>query len=207
MTIRDEGDRAQIFISNLLSGTVSRLDVFVREEGDAAEEADPSDYPLFVVEASLVAKGYPHRCNDAAFVVGPTGLAFDERTDDLFVASTVDNTIFKVPDAGRRRHPVDKGTDVVPRRVKKKFLHGPLALLLAPNGDLVSSQGDAFNPDSANFNDVVELTQQGQFVARKQIDPGMPGGAFGIALELRQHGFRFAVADDNTNSLQVYDVP
>jgi hypothetical protein len=210
LTIRDEGDRAQIFVSNVRNGTVSRLDVRVRGDRDDYDydydDDDDTQAPLVVVGKAQVAVDYPHRCDAAAFVVGPTGLAFDERSGVLFVASTVDNTIFAVPDAAKRTTPVHKGTNVVPARVANAHLHGPLGLLLAPNRDLVSAQGDAINPDPNQPSEIVELTQRGQFVAQKSIDPAL-GGAFGIALQEHHRGFTFAAVDDNTASLQIYVVP
>jgi hypothetical protein len=41
----------------------------------------------------------------AAVIFGPTGLAYDNTTDMLFVASTADNTIFAVPHAGKAVSP------------------------------------------------------------------------------------------------------
>jgi hypothetical protein len=199
LTIRDFGSFAQIFVSQVRSGAVSRLDVLVRGDDDAGD-------PLVVLNAVLVAKGYRHSCDPNAFVVGPTGVAFDESSGDLFVAATGNNTIYRVSDAARRQSPSGKGTDIVPKRVADQNLHGPLALLLAPNGDTVSSQGDAINPpDSAHFSEIVELTPGGQFLAEYQVNPAA-GSAFGIALEVNPSGFVFAAVDDGTNELQIFDV-
>ena len=67
----------------------------------------------------------------AALVVGPTGLAFDEDHDVLYVASTGDNEIFAVPDARMRSTDAGIGTVIYS---DSTHLHGPLALVLAPNG-------------------------------------------------------------------------
>jgi uncharacterized cupin superfamily protein len=48
---------------------------------------------------AAAASGYAHRCDPAAFVVGPTGLALDREHEVLYVASTADNAIFAVDDA------------------------------------------------------------------------------------------------------------
>ena len=50
----------------------------------------------------MIASGYTSQENDAALILGPTGLAYDPEDDVLFVASTADNTIFAVPQAGSR---------------------------------------------------------------------------------------------------------
>ncbi|RUL75215.1 hypothetical protein EKH80_10790 [Dyella choica] len=48
----------------------------------------------------------------AALVLGPTGLAFDRTTDTLHVASTADNEIFAIPNAGVRSTKVNRGNPV-----------------------------------------------------------------------------------------------
>jgi hypothetical protein len=78
-----------------------------------------------------------------ALVLGPTGLAHDRATDILYVASTADNAIFAVPQASVRK--TDAGTGAM--IAKDGQLRGPLALALAPNGDLITSNGDAVNAD------------------------------------------------------------
>jgi hypothetical protein len=201
LTVEDEGSRAQLFVSNVLSGTVSRLDLQIRGDDDG----DPSGDPIFVEAATRIASGYTTRCDPAAFVVGPTGLALDAARDVLYVASTADNTIFAVPGAGSRQTDGGQGTNVVPDRIASRRLHGPLGLLLAPNGDLVSAQGDAVNADPNQPSEIVELTPQGRFVAQISIDPS-PGGAFGLALSPRGQGFRFAAVDDNQSSLLIWNV-
>ena len=48
-----------------------------------------------VTNVTEIAHGYAFGLNAAAFVVGPSGLAYDEEEDILYVASTADNEIFK----------------------------------------------------------------------------------------------------------------
>ena len=42
-------------------------------------------------------------------IVGPTGLAFDGRTGTLYVASTGDNSIYAISNAGRASTAVQRG--------------------------------------------------------------------------------------------------
>jgi DNA-binding beta-propeller fold protein YncE len=84
LTINDRGGIAQIFVSNVLNGTVSRLDVMI-----GASSVD-------LIQIVRVAQGYTFRTDPSALVVGPTGLAYDPATDVLYVASTGDNAIFAV---------------------------------------------------------------------------------------------------------------
>jgi hypothetical protein len=83
-------------------------------------------------------------------------------------------------------------------------LHGPLGLALAPNGDLLTSNGDAQNQDPNQLNEIVEFTATGQFVAEIQVDTtGVAGGAFGIALMKFGNTVKFAAVDDNSNTLEI----
>lgn len=190
LAVSDRGATASIFVSNVLDGTVSRIDLALGASG------------VDVVGMTTIASGYTHRCDPAALVVGPTGLALDQEADVLYVASTGDNAIYAVDDpfgtgAG------GTGSVVIQDPV---HLHGPLGLARASNGDLVTSQGDAVNPDPSQPSEIVEYTAAGRFVAQFSIDPA-PGSAFGLALApLPDDGFVFAAVDDGTNVLDVWVV-
>lgn len=191
LTIVDEGETAQIFVANALSGAVTRLDVRVFSDGVAVEDA------------KQIASGYTHACAGAAFIAGPTGLAVNLERDVLYVSSTADNIIYEVPDALRRRQDDGKG---IPRVTDTTHLHGPLGLTIAPNGDLISAQGDAFNADPAQPSEIVEFDPKGNFLFEFPVDPN-EAGAFGLALDVRGDDIHFAAVDDNQNVLDVYNAP
>jgi hypothetical protein len=193
LTINDQGPFAQVFVSNVLSGTVTRIDMFVPRGGSKPK----------VLDEVQIASGYKHTTDPNALVLGPTGLAFDAQTDTLFVASTADNAVYAIHNAAERS--TDAGTGkIIP--LDSAHLHGPLAMVLAPNGDLIVSNGDAVNPDPAQSSELVEFTQQGQFVSQFQVDP-MAGGAFGIALENTNGKIHFAAVDDVTNTVSIWTLP
>src|SRR3984957_11130646 len=127
LALDDRGDRAHIFVSNVLNGTVSRLDVVIGAKG------------LTLEKKTSIAAGYPHVPNAAALILGPTGLAYDEGTDMLFVASTADNKIYAIPHAGSRTNAATRGAVAF----ADAHLRGPLALRFAPNGHLLAANGDA----------------------------------------------------------------
>jgi hypothetical protein len=84
-------------------------------------------------------------------------------------------------------------------------LRGPLALVLAPNGDLVTANGDAVNGDPTEPSEIVELTKTGKFVGQFNVDAGQ-GGAFGIGIAMvGSDAARLAVVDDNANDIIVID--
>jgi hypothetical protein len=199
LTVEDNGSTAVVFVSDALSGSVTRLDLRVEGDGDGDR-----DDKVVVERETRIASGYGHRCDPAAFIVGPTGLALDRDDDLLYVASAADNMIFAVPnphgsgaDDGHGRGRIVVKDDV--------HLHGPLGLVRAPNGNLISAQGDAVNPDANQPSEIVEFTAGGKFVSQFSIDSS-PGSAFGLALtSAGDHTLRFAAVDDGLNVLDVWE--
>jgi hypothetical protein len=190
LTINDNGYQAQVFVSNVKSGTVSRLDLAVGS----------SD--VTVLRETRIAAGYTVQPNAAAVILGPTGLAYDRTTDVLYVASTADNQIFAVPHAGNAVSPPTRGTPIF----ANQNLRGPLALVFAPNGNLLTANGDAVNADATHPSEIVEFTKSGEFVREFNVDAGQ-GGAFGIATVLSGNPpFNFAAVDDVPNVISVYSL-
>ena len=194
LAVVDEFFFAQIFVSNVLNGTVTRLDVIPDLFGDK----------LDVISKTQIAHGYNFRPDINALVVGPTGLAYDIERDLLYVASTGDNEIFAIP------HPIFTNQDVKQGTViyqDAAHLHGPLGLVLAPNGNLITANGDAQNPGPAGTqNLLVEFTRDGKFVAQFQIDNSTAGAAFGLAINGFGNHVTFAAVDDNTAMLDIWTV-
>ena len=192
LTIHDQGELAQVFVSNVLSGTVTRIDLRIPQNGNPIVE-----------KMTQIASGYGHACNMAAVVVGPTGLAYDAAKDILYVASTSDNEIFAVSHARKTKSDGGTGTLIYQDNT---HLHGPLALALDPNGDLITANGDAINPDPTQPSELVEFTVTGQFVGQYSVDPSL-GAAFGLALNVSGNKVGFAAVDDATNVLDIWDLP
>ncbi|HSZ07202.1 MAG TPA: hypothetical protein VK794_01595 [Steroidobacteraceae bacterium] len=188
LTVDDHGSWARVFVANVLNGTVTRLTLAV------------NGHNVTVQSRVSIAAGFSHAPNAAALVLGPTGLAYDAQSDTLFVASTADNEIFAIDQAGTRSSQSNRGRLVF----AGSQLRGPLALRFAPNGHLLAANGDAVNADVAHPSEIVEFTTRGQFVREYNVDASQ-GGAFG--LDTAAHGlFNYAVIDDVTNSLTVTKV-
>jgi hypothetical protein len=188
LAVDDHGSWAHVFVANVLDGTVTRLALGI------------SGQTVTVHSRHSIAMGYTHMPNDAALVLGPTGLAYDAHTDTLFVASTADNEIFAIENAGARSSPANRGRLVF----AGSQLRGPLALRFAPNGHLLAANGDAVNADVLHPSEIVEFTKHGQFVREYNVDASQ-GGAFGLDT-LPRGPFNFAVIDDVTNNLTVSKV-
>ncbi|HEX7377622.1 MAG TPA: hypothetical protein VF278_10950, partial [Pirellulales bacterium] len=176
--------------SNVLSGTVTRIDLTIPNGGTPLVESE-----------TQIASGYTHRTDPAALVVGPTGLVFDAKTDTLYVASTGDNAIYAIRNAARTQR--DEGTGRVIYNDPTQ-LHGPLGMVQAPNGDLIIANGDAVNPDPNHSNELVEITPRGQLAGSFQLDSGPAGAAFGLAVTSDNGVTRLAAVDDDTNSVHIW---
>ena len=191
LTIDDRGSAAHIFVSNVLNGSVARLDVSVASNG------------LTLLKKTTIAIGYTHVPNAAALILGPTGLAYDLADDTLYVASTADNVIFSIAHAEHRTNPVSHGQVAF----ADEHLRGPLALRFAPNGNLLAANGDAVKSDVLHPSEIVEFTKWGRFVREYNVDSSQ-GGAFGLDTVFDGFGeFNFAVVDDVTNNLTVTQLP
>jgi hypothetical protein len=193
LTVNDRGNFAQVFVSNVLTGTVTRIDVAVHPRADTVS----------VLRVTQVASGYAFRTDPAALVLGPTGLAYDAKHDILYVASTADNAIYAIRHAGTTRSDQGKGKVIFADQTQ---LRGPVGLFLAPNGDLIETNGDAVNPDPNHSSVAVEFTPQGRFVAALSLFP-MPDANFGLLTLHTPNGLTLATANDDTNNLDFRTIP
>jgi DNA-binding beta-propeller fold protein YncE len=190
LTVNDLGAKAQVFVSNVFSGTVTRIDLKIPKHGDKVQ----------VQDMVQIASGYAHQANAAAFQVGPTGLAYNPTTKVLYVASTDDNAIFAIRNASKTRSDNGMGSLVYQDQA---HLRGPLGLALAPNGDLLTTNGDAINADPTNASDseLIEFTPTGTFVGQLSLDPGVQGAAFGLAISTGKRRLELATVNDGTNAV------
>ncbi len=190
MTVIDRGQRVTAFVSNVLNGTVSRIELAISDNG-----------VTMLPGSRVIASGYVNRTDPNALVVGPTGLAYDPNIDVLYVASTGDNAVFAIQNAASTNRNGGVGRMIY---FDAAHLHGPLALALAPNGHLVTANGDAVNADAQQPSEIVEFTVDGRFVAQMQVDTAA-GAAFGLAFGHGSKGqLQFAAVDDNTNTASVW---
>ncbi|OWK40870.1 Ig-like domain repeat protein [Fimbriiglobus ruber] len=178
----DTGTTAQVFVSNVLSGTITRLDLAI------------ANGTVTVTSKTQIASGYGTLVNPSVFVAGPAGLAYNAATDTLYVASEVDDAIYSIANASAASTDAGKGTLVVQ---DSTHLHGPLDLLLTPDGYLTVANADSVNVDPNQPSEIVEYTTAGQFVTQFSVDPNN-GGAFGLGVDvLAGGGLQFAAVDDN----------
>jgi hypothetical protein len=152
MAVATHGSVAQLFVANVLNGTVAangkvvhrgtilRLTLMV---------GGPN--PPRLVNITEIGSGFPERTDPAALVVGPTGLGLSNGS--LYVANAVVSSINAIPGAATRASSAGTGRVVT----SGGKVNDPLGLTIAPNGDVLSVNG-------ANGL-VVETTPAGKQVA------------------------------------------
>ena len=191
MTIAPGRRQVQLFVTNVLNGTVAGHGAVVHR-GTVVRVTLRlrGNRPPRRVGTTVVGSGFAEKTDPAALVVGPTGLALG-RNGSLYVADTLPNRLAVIPDALALPHTLGRGMTVT----RGGALRAPLGLALAPNGDLVSA--------NAGNGNLVETTPHGRQVNVRTVDrSGSPRGAgalFGLALP-GPHSLVFV--DDATNTLQ-----
>ena len=191
MATVDLGDYASVFISNAMTGSITRLNFKVNPTG------------LVLIEEKTIASGFTHRADPAALFITPTGLVYDATRDTLYIASSGDNAVFAVNNPIYRSQDAQTGHLIYQDNV---HLHGALAMAQAPNGDLLVSNNDVINVDPNQPSEIVEFTRDGRFVKELPVDPNL-GGAFGLAVHGKHNGgATFAAVDDNASTLTIWQL-
>jgi hypothetical protein len=193
MTSVSFGNLAQLFVTNVLNGTVAANGKVVhRGTVLRLTMALYGSQPPAVKNITKIGSGFPQRTDPAALVIGPTGVALN-RHGTLFVANSLVNKINAIPNAVFRSH--SAGTGFVVSSGGK--LNDPLGLILAPNGNVLTVNG--------NDGRIVETTQGGMQVASRFLDKsGSPPGAgalFGLAVAPFGSGVYYV--DDAVNTLRL----
>lgn len=192
MTAFDQGALATLFVTNVLNGTVAAGGDIVHGGAIVRIGLDTSGRIPRMTSETVIGSGFPERTDPAALVIGPTGVGLGG-DGTLYVADSLDNRIAAIPNALRRHASAGTGATVSANGA----LNDPLGLTLAPNGDILTVNGDD------GF--MVETTPRGAQVAAKLVDnTGSPPGSgtlFGLAVIPGQRGVYFV--DDGSNSLNL----
>jgi hypothetical protein len=198
MALNDRGTTAQLFISNIFDGsgnfdgTITRLDVAL------------SPSAITVLKATTIASGYTSHADAAGVVVGPAGLAYDSYRDILYVAAEGDDAIYALKGAGHATSSLGTGQLIYGNQ---SVLHGPLGLIFAPNGNLLTANADpATFPPNADTSEIIELTRTGSLVREFSIDPNA-GSAFAIAIANKGPINQFAYVDDFVSNCTIWNLP
>ncbi len=194
MAVIDNGDSAKLFVSNVGFGIGTSGDPTVHNKATVLrlDLTIPAGKPPAVVAKTIIADGLPAQADPSVFLIGPTGLALGAK-GELYVSDAIGNRVIAVPDAATRTTSAGTGREIS----KGGFLNRPLALAMAPNGNLLAINGlDGY---------VVEIDPaSGKQLAKSLIDgdeaqtPPGSGDLFGIAMNPDGKGFYYVEDDMNT---------
>ncbi|MFI2200434.1 hypothetical protein ACH47Z_06535 [Streptomyces sp. NPDC020192] len=194
MTAASHGDRTELFVTNVLNGTVAGGGEVDRGTVLRITLRRHDDQPPEWVRTTTIGSGFAEKTDPAALVVGPTGVGL-AKNGSLYVADTVRNRITVIPHAVTRESSAGTGRVVS----GDGRLNGPLGLVIAPGGHILTVNG--------GDGDVVETTPAGRQVAFRQLDnSGTPPGAgalFGLVVDLDHDAVYFV--DNATNFLNVLE--
>ncbi len=199
MAALDGGNRASLFVTNVLNGTVAgggnivNQGTVVRLDLEISKKSMPN-----LQQMTVIGSGFAERTDPAALVIGPTGVALSEghRPDHggqlLYVADSLNNRIVAIEE------PLTRNTSDGTRRTVSKngALNDPLGLTLAPHGDILTTNG--------NDGYMVETTPNGRQVVKVQLDNsgGNEAGALFGLVAVSGQGVYFV--DDATNTLNLF---
>jgi hypothetical protein len=230
MTARDDGDKAQLFFSNVLNGNVATAAADTPVNAGTVVRMTLSTPPQgsgipSVIETIVIGSGFSEENDPAALIIGPTGLGLANSQDEggnsqggdsqsarrhhgdgnsqggdeggnggngttLYVTDTVNSRIARIDGASDRNSSAGIGHTVS----TGGSLKGPLGLIIAPNGDILTvNSGDG---------NIVETTPHGIQTATALLAPAGAGSLFGLALVPDGSGIYFV--DDSENQLNLF---
>jgi hypothetical protein len=193
MAAVDHGGWAQLFVTNVLNGTVAA-------NGAVVDRGTVLRISLLIVPGRapirtgsvVVGSGFAERTDPAALVVGPTGVAVGQ-DGTLYVADTAGNRITAIRDAVDRHSSGGTGRTVT----SGGALNAPLGLVLGPHGTILTVNGGDGR--------LVATAADGRQVQTVLLDAtGTPPGAgalFGLAVKPGTDDVYFVDDDANTLSL------
>ncbi|MEO8888319.1 MAG: hypothetical protein ABI429_03370 [Jatrophihabitantaceae bacterium] len=197
MTSVSFGDITELFVTNVLNGTVAAGGHTVHRGTVVRLILDVTHAGPRVLANTVIASGFAERSDPAALVVGPTGVGLAPN-GTLYIADTAGNTIRAVPDALFRSN--DAGTGYKLSHADSA-LNGPLGLAVAPGGDILTvNSGNGLLVDTAPTGTQVATIALDRTVSAPGASPGA-GALFGLAVAPHKHGIYFV--DDNTNQLDL----
>jgi len=196
MAVIDKGSTATLFVSNTGFGvgssdgtplvvnqaTVLRLELSI-EDGK----------PPVVTKQTVIASGFGEQADKDVFIIGPTGLALG-RGGVLYVSDALGNRVAAIPDAITREDSAGTGKDIT----KDGLLRRPLAMVMAPNGHLVVTNG--LNGQVVEIDPETSKQIYARWVdLNKAQSPPGSGDLFGIAMTESGDGFYYV--EDEVNML------
>lgn len=184
----DNGNSASLFVSNSINGVVSRFDFKIYQRGI------PS---IKLVRATQIAGGYTGSGAATTNLQGPAGMSYDQATDTLYVASTLDNAVFAVKRATRISNNATPGVIAV----NSAQVQSPTGVSLSPSRTLLVA-GDLSN----GMTGLAEFNLSGSYITNLSTGT-LAGGSSSVTWQPSMYGFGPEVVQLNANDNTVQFLP
>jgi len=193
-TVVITGQRAQLFVTNVLNGTRAAGGKVVNR-GTVLRitlSCCLASTPPVRLKTTTIGSGFPQRSDPNAFLLGPTGVGLGAH-GILYIAETLKSRINAIPRALTRVSNAGQGRVVT----QGGRLNMPLGLAIAPNSNILTVNGGDGR--------IVETTPRGVQIFSRFLDrSGSPPGAgalFGLAVLQGRGGVYYV--DDAQNTLRL----
>jgi hypothetical protein len=216
MTAVESDDRALLFVTNVLNGTLA-ASPNPNVPGNVVNEGTVIRINLRVSEKQMpwiesitvIGSGFEERTDPAALVIGPTGVGLSPSCEEgdsedchtilgerggrvLYVADTLRNRVQAIPDALDRTTSASQGITFS----SGGTLNAPLGLTVSEGGHVLTANGgDGY---------LTEMNREGTQIARFLLDssgtPPGSGALFGLAFN---SDGQIVFVDDATNTLDL----
>lgn len=195
MTALDSGASAELFVTNVLNGTVAAGGKVVHGGTVVRISLSGLFGPMPNLEAmQVIGSGFSERTDPAALVIGPTGVGLSPNADMLYVADSLHNRVAAIPDPVSRVTSAGTGATLT----QGGALNDPLGLAVTRDGNVLTVNGDN------GF--LVETTPNGAQIFKKLLDnngtPPGNGALFGL-VPVAGQGLYYV--DDATNTLNLFN--
>ena len=194
MAAVDHGNSVELFVTNVLNGTVAGAGKQVNEGTVVRLKLAVTRQHFRILTAVVVASQLPEQTSAANLIQGPTGVAVVGST--LFIADTLGNRIAAIPNATTRHNSDGLGFTVA----EGGLIQGPLGLTALPSGVLLTANG--------NNGNLVAVTPMGATALVKALDTtavtgSQPGAGALFGLAPSSDGRWAYYVDDITNTLNL----
>jgi hypothetical protein len=194
MTAFDAGSSADLFVTNVLNGTVAAGGKVVHEGTVTRLTLTGLNGKIPELQSiTVIGSGFSERTDPAALVIGPTGVGLSPYADLLYVADSLNNRVVAIPDPVFRDTSAGTGAIVT----QGGSLNDPLGLAVSQDGSILTANG--------NNGFLVVTTPNGDQVFKKLLDssgtPPGSGALFGL-VPVPGHGLYYV--DDASNTLNLF---
>jgi len=195
MAVVDNGATATLFVSNagfdvgapdgeppvVMEATVLRIELAIAD-----------GKPPVITSQTVVGSNFGEQADKGVFLIGPTGLALGH-DDTLYVSDAIGNRVNAIRHASTRTTSAGIGRILT----QDGLLQRPLAMVTAPNGHLLVTNGLNGQLVEIDPADGKQVYAQWIDADKAQTPPGS-GDLFGIAITPAGDGFYYVEDDVNT---------